>query len=189
MAEKSKGNLALVSAETERLRKEFGETFQRANKGQPKPGDVERLRRMLDDHPDLKLWERYIGVMSCAEAYVLQQAPAGLQAFAEVWRPRLANIRKKLGYQDAPEIEKLLIQHAALCWLRLGLIEIQLAGYTRDSHTLASGAYWDRRLTNAQRRFTRAVETLAKVRALAAVAERARGARGTLPAARTGTAS
>jgi hypothetical protein len=33
--------------------------------------------------------------------------------------------------------------------------------------------YWDRRLTNAQRRFTRAVESLAKVRALTAAARMA----------------
>jgi hypothetical protein len=44
---------------------------------------------------------------------------------------------------------------------------------TYESHNTETGLYWDRRLTNAQRRFTRAVESLAKVRALTAAARMA----------------
>ena len=82
----------------------------------------------------------------------------------------------------------MLIQHAALCWLRFGLLELEVTAHTKGSHTLTAGAYWDRRLTGAQRRFMRAVETLEKVRALSAVAERARGGRGALAETRSGTA-
>ena len=188
MAGKGKGNLSLVTDETGRIKKEFGETFKQANRGGSKPADVDRVRELLDKHADLKLWERYLGVMGCAEAFALQNCPAGLEAFAELWRHRLRELREKLGYADAPEVEKLLISHATLCWLRLAFVEMEFSGNTKGSHSLASGAYCDKRLTNAQRRFDRAVTTLEKVRALTAVAERARGGRAPLPAARTGTA-
>jgi hypothetical protein len=36
----------------------------------------------------------------------------------------------------------------------------------KQSHTLTLGMYWEKRLSAAQRRFTRACETLARVRKL-----------------------
>ena len=41
-----------------------------------------------------------------------------------------------------------------------------LAGVMKRSITLTLGMYWDRRLSAAQKRFTRACETLARVRKL-----------------------
>jgi hypothetical protein len=182
-----KNNLSLVNAETERIKKQFAGAFEKANKTNPKPADVARLREMLSEHHDLKLWTEYFGIMGVAESFLLQDCPAGA-GFAELWRRRLKQMRIDLGAGEAPEIERLLIAHATLCYLRLGLVELRYTAVTKNGCTLAQGAYWDRLLTTAQRRFTRSVESLAKVRALAAVAERARGGRGTLPEARTGTA-
>ena len=54
----------------------------------------------------------------------------------------------------------------ALCWLRLQLIEQQYSGVQAGNMTLPQGDYWERRLSAAQRRYLRAVETLARVRRL-----------------------
>ena len=75
-------------------------------------------------------------------------------------------LKKDLGYGDAPLLEKLLIQQSALCWVKLNLVELSYSGTTAQSITLTLGIYWEKRLSAAQRRFTRACETLARVRKL-----------------------
>ncbi len=76
-------------------------------------------------------------------------------------------IRRDLGYETAPMLEKLLIEQVALAWLDLSGIQRRYANAASGSHTYATGQYWDRRVTSAQARYTRAVEALARVRRLA----------------------
>ena len=40
----------------------------------------------------------------------------------ECWKHRLQTLKKDLGYDNAPVLEQLLIQQAALCWLKLNLV-------------------------------------------------------------------
>lgn len=77
-------------------------------------------------------------------------------------------MRQEYGYQDAPPLERMVIEQIVICWLRLNDLEIVCASKHYESHTTESGLYWDRRLSTAQRRFTRAVESLEKIRTLAA---------------------
>lgn len=91
------------------------------------------------------------------------RATAGLK---ECWKHRLQVLKKDLGYDEAPLLEKLLIQQAALCWLKLNLVELSYSGTMAQSITLTLGMYWEKRLSAAQKRFTRACETLVRVRKL-----------------------
>jgi len=80
-------------------------------------------------------------------------------------------LKGELGFDDAPASIRILIDHAVLCHVRLAIVE---ALYSRS----ATGRmdvieHWERRLTLAQMRFTRAVTSLARVRALLARAETA----------------
>jgi hypothetical protein len=86
---------------------------------------------------------------------------------------RAKQLKAGLGYADASTAEQMLIEHAVLCYARLGVVERLHAYATRGSHDPASGIYWDRRLTMAQKRFDRAMTTLARTRALLARAEMA----------------
>jgi hypothetical protein len=171
-------NLKLANAADEQIRKQFGEVFAKANKNDPKPADLKAVRAMMGAHPDLELWRHYVSPMRAAEGYVLSNAPMP-EATMQVWCQRQASIRKELGYDDAPPLEKLLIEHVTLCHLRLAVVEIQHTQYTlaAPSCALTAGVYWDRRLSAAQRRLARAAVQLARVRKLTAEAERAcRGA-------------
>ena len=87
-------------------------------------------------------------------------------ALKECWKHRLQVMKKDLGNEGAPMLEQLLIQHAALCWLRLTLVELSYTSSMKGSITLTLGLYMEKRLTMAQRRFTRACETLTRVRRL-----------------------
>lgn len=83
-------------------------------------------------------------------------------------------LRQEMGYDEATPAERVLIEHAVLCHVRLGMIEHLYSRHTSGSTDLTE--HYEKRLTLAQRRFTRAVETLARVRALLARAEAARDA-------------
>lgn len=166
---KKKTTLSLVDPkdETARLKARFDELFKKTNKTDPKETDVEAFRELLSNNPEQELFEQVAGVMGLAESFLLQAGSPLSPGLNEILREKQRVIRDKLGCAEASELEQLLISHAALCWLRLGLIEL---GYTRvmsQSITLTLGAYWEKRLTVAQRRFTRACETLERVRLLA----------------------
>ncbi len=75
-------------------------------------------------------------------------------------------IRQEMGYSKAPAVEKLLIEHIELCWLNLYRAEIYHAKKLANNFTTEEGLYWGKRLSNCQRRFLKAVETLARVRKL-----------------------
>lgn len=60
-----------------------------------------------------------------------------------------SSVEKDLGYDDAPLLEKLLIQQAALCWLKLNLVELSYSGTMAQSITLTLGMYWEKRLSAA----------------------------------------
>ncbi len=81
-------------------------------------------------------------------------------------------LKRELGFEEASPAERVLIDHAVLCHVRLGMVEHLYSRNTSNRMDIAE--HWERRLTMAQRRFTRAVTTLARVRALLARAEVAR---------------
>lgn len=78
----------------------------------------------------------------------------------------LANLKKELGYDEAPMIEQMLIEHILVCWARLQLVEWRNLNHTEGEHNMREGAYWEKALNAAQRRYLRACETLARVRRL-----------------------
>ena len=73
-------------------------------------------------------------------------------------------MREEYGYEAAPPLERILIEQIIICRLRLNTLELRYTAKTFEAHTTETGLYWDERLTGAQRRCKRAVETLAKVR-------------------------
>ena len=68
----------------------------------------------------------------------------------------------------------MLIDHAVLCHVRLGMMEHLYSRNTLGRMDVAE--HYERRLTLAQHRFTRAVTALARVRGLLARADAAREA-------------
>lgn len=138
--------------------------IEKTNKENPKAEDIAQLKKMLAESP--KLW-RVAGDFS---EYALHQITEDIEAtpfVIESVRAGVDKLKEDLGYPDAPPLEKMLINQVALCWLRLNLLERMHWIKTLASHTTEAGLYWDRRLSTAQRRFTRACESLAKVRKLA----------------------
>lgn len=154
------------------VRRRFRALFDKVNeseRGRVNERDVEDVRRMFREHPDLELWRTVPGPGQAAIDYLLQQRMAGA-AMSEAWRERVTEMKADLGYEGATGAEQMLISHAVLCWLQLGFIELKYSHVIAEGVTLAQGRLWDRRVTLAQRRFTRSLTELARLRALTAAA-------------------
>jgi hypothetical protein len=157
-------NSALQPSEKiEKVRAKFADLLAKTNKEHPHPRDVKALSDLIYNNKGLQLWRDVASAGQLAELTVIENSTtvAGLK---ECWRHRLQGLKRDLGNEGAPLLEQLLIQHAALCWLKLTLVELSYSNVMKQSITLTLGIYWEKRLSAAQRRFTRACETLARVR-------------------------
>jgi hypothetical protein len=155
----------VVSNEAEKIRSRFQGVLTKANKKQPRESDLTALRDLLDWNKELKLWEAIINMGALAESQVLDTILDGSgQGMRECRKRRLTSLREDLGYAESPALERLLIQQVTLCWLNL--TEYRHSNIMKQSTTFTLGMYWERRLTMAQRRFTRVCEGLARVRRL-----------------------
>ncbi len=122
-------------------------------------------RQVLRDYPNL--WNRARRMVSNAEKTMIERVTPEAGVAREFLETSLRGIRRELGYDTAPMLEKLLIEQIAVAWLDWDIVQQMYAKNATQSHTLTSGGYWDRRVTGAQARYLRALEALARVRRLA----------------------
>jgi len=129
----------------------------------PDPHAVAELRSYLQAMPDLCV---ALGdtTLHLQNRLVDRIAPHPVNQIA--LRQQTTAVRDGLGRQGAPQLEQLLIDHAVLCWLRLQDVELSYSSAMDRSLSLDQADYWDRHLSAAQRRYLRALETLARVRRL-----------------------
>jgi hypothetical protein len=156
---------AMRADNAEQIGKRFAQLLTATNKEHPRPADIKALAAILKDNEGMELWRNVASAAHIAELTVIENASA-VPGLKECWKQRLQALKKELGYDEAPTLERLLIQQAALCWLKLNLVELNYSSVMKQSITLTLGMYWEKRLTAAQKRFARACETLARVRKL-----------------------
>ena len=133
----------------------------RVNGKNPSRADLDALRDILADPPagaSITALDGLVILDTIIDGYT-DSAASRL-----VMRADADRMAHKLGRAAAPPFERPLIDHIVTCWVRLQLVERDHAANTAGSHSRESGAYWDRRLTAAQRRYLRALHLLAKLR-------------------------
>jgi hypothetical protein len=140
------------------------ELVKKTHKESPKSEDLAALQQLLNERPDF--W-RGVGDMAnrtldhLCRTYYQQSA-----YMRECVMRRVKEMREQSGYSQSSFLERILIEQILVCYVNLYVLEINSAGKLCESHSTDTGLYWDRRLDGAQRRFTRACETLARVRKL-----------------------
>ncbi len=145
--------------------KAFMDVVAKAEKGKATPAEVAMLRERLEASPDL--W-RACGDLGKIATNALIDGIAGKNAMlCESLHVGFTVMCKDLGADAAPALERLLIAHVAMCWLRLQQAEYHYSKQQGESVTLALAEYRERKLTTAQHRYLRACESLARVRRLA----------------------
>jgi hypothetical protein len=101
-----------------------------------------------------------------ATAVLLTLAQFSSDMLKEGCRQRMDGIKAGLGFDAASELERLLIDEIALCWLRLGEAEAMYSQVHSATHQPEKAAYAERRLSACLTRYTRSCEALARVRRL-----------------------
>ena len=138
--------------------------YRATSKANPKPEDVKALRGYLAKYPETL---QAFGDLSVqVERRMLETAFSNNKAGDIATDEYMHNMRKGLGYDTASPVERPLIQHVVLCWLRLQLTENRYEARQQESLSLAQGLYWEKKLSANQRRYLRAIETLARIRKL-----------------------
>jgi hypothetical protein len=135
----------------------------RIDRDTPDPEAVQQLRAMFDAVPQLA---GILCDLAQMNADRVIQTLAVRPTSREAVKRNVHSMRDAMGHKSVPEMERLLIDHLLLCWLRLQHIELAYTQAMAESITYERGVYWERRLTAAQRRYLRASESLARVRRL-----------------------
>ncbi|MEJ7860000.1 MAG: hypothetical protein WKF90_00040 [Pyrinomonadaceae bacterium] len=143
-------------------KKDFASIVAATNKKNPAQQDIEALREMMRE--DASIWQNHGDWAKQTELVILNEYFETSGFLLETVKKKLANLRDELGWENATVLEKLLIRQVCLTWLRLYYLERQHQQATSGSHSLVSGTYWDKRLSMAQKRHLKAIESLAKVR-------------------------
>lgn len=143
---------------------EFAALVQSCEKEKPAKADLAKLRGALAKHPDLA---GHVGDLAYqAKMQILTNAMPKQRGSTVCIEECYDQMRDELGYKNASAIERSLIEHICLCWLRLHVCELLYESNTKAGLSIAQGLYWEKKLSMHQRRYLRAVETLAKVRRL-----------------------
>lgn len=142
---------------------ELNALIRRVDSSNPTAEDRQQLSKYLAAVPNLA--SALGGMASQAAVEMINRmhnsASARLAAGAH-----LIHMQNELGYDDANPLERGLIHNIVICWFRLNYAEHMVNLNATGQHDVKVGRYWDGRLSAAQRRYLRAVESLARVRKL-----------------------
>ncbi len=140
--------------------------IKRTDRENPSPQDIEALQQVFADVPEI--YRMHGNLNRQVFAQILKKA-AGGSGFSRAAAERyVAEMKTELGFETSTFLEKMLIEEILMRWVRLQVAEYDHKNTTYESHAHAAGLYSDKRLDAAQKRYLRAVETLAKVRRLIA---------------------
>lgn len=142
----------------------FYQLKKRCNKRDADPGDVRALRQML---PQLDMTEQAAANVRTAMAMHIQETYSKNDYLFHATHEYVTQQRRAMGYELSTAIERPLIDHVLLCELRLAHYEMFYSQAVEKGTTVQGMKPIDDLLAAAQRRYLRAVETLAKVRRMA----------------------
>ena len=142
---------------------EASEFLTRLQKGRGTAEDIERFNKSLKDGPNII---QLFDLAENAKQAILRNLAGDNQALKLANSEKLEIIKNELGYDQSSQLERLLIEQIVLCNLRLYWVE-NLMIVNMKQATMLQVQHWEKRLSANQRRYFRAIETLARVRKLA----------------------
>lgn len=141
---------------------EINALLKRVDKANPAPADIEQLRKVLTQYPmisrlngDLASTAEHIIIKYASPTHIATRI--SIEKFCEYQRDQL-------GYKAASPLERLLIENVVISYLHLYVTQNRYESSIQSNSTFAQADYWERKLNAHQRRYLRAIETLARVR-------------------------
>jgi len=145
---------------------EFLKVIERAYAAKkPQKEDLRTIRQFLIDYP--QLCKAVFGLAESVQSLIVKNVMGDQEVAQIAIEEYLVSIRNDLGYDDAPIMEKLLIENIVTTWLRVQFCESQLVFRMNGEQRMSVMEFWERRLSMAQKRYLSACETLAKIRKMA----------------------
>ena len=135
----------------------------KVDKAKPTKEDRAELSRVLREYP--AVW-RIAGDLAEQANQIMIADMNAPQSMKMSLKTGLSAMAAELTQPGDGELEKLIIRQIVGCWLRLSYVEYTYNRNTVSGMNLRQGEYWERRLSAAQRRYLRAIESLARVRRL-----------------------
>lgn len=143
---------------------ELAKLLREVDKSSPEPGAVAKLAEHLARHPDIAALLGDLAEMTQRTIIDRSFTQPSVRTAITV---RLESMRAELGYDtSSSELEKSLIRHLLLCWLRLFDCELRYQATMQGGPSMEEGRFWEQKLSANQKRYLRACESLAKVRRL-----------------------
>jgi hypothetical protein len=139
------------------------------NQPNPKSKDIAELEKIFDEHPEL--WEKCGNIAERVKDSIIFTTHKADHLLIEATKRKIASLRDSLGWQTSSELERLLIEQICLNWFRLNILENIHDETFKQENTIARKEHLDKLLTQAQKRYLRACESLAKIRKLLSEAE------------------
>lgn len=137
----------------------------RIDKGNPSPEDLQALSKELDRKP--QLWRSIGNYQNKVFKTVLREVDQSV-VVRECGERHVEEMKTELGYHSSTFVEKMLIDEIIMRWLRLVMADNAYTIAVQQSHSVATGMYHEKRLGLAQKRYLRAIDTLARVRKMIA---------------------
>jgi hypothetical protein len=157
---------AVIATNSETDKLDLERIINATNKSNPKPADLEALKKILDENP--KVWQSAGNLTIGMQKGIVSKHFSNSAFVQESIERYLLELRNQLGWKDATELEKILIRQVCLCWLNLHITEARKLETTSGNHSMREGIYWEKALIAAQKRYLKAVETLGKMQKIVA---------------------
>lgn len=143
----------------------FRQALEVVSKDRPSQAELAQLARACDSLPRVY---RFAGNLMQQATLQLTNQNAAItltEGHRQVIGRYVQQLRRDLGYDNAPALERLLIEQIVLTWLRLGLAEQHLTS-VQGRGSLDQLRFYEQKLSACQSRHLRAIESLARVRKL-----------------------
>ena len=151
-----------VDGDPSKAHERVNELMRRVNADDADPQTVDLFQKLLSRVPSL--WQKYGDMTKIAREQMLDYVTHE-QATRMMIQRALDGHVEELGYHSATPLERLLIDHLQVCWLDFYEVKRRHAQVNAQSdNTSRYIEHWDRRLTQAQNRYLKSIDMLARIR-------------------------
>jgi hypothetical protein len=133
------------------------------------PNAVSELQVLLREHPGIENDWRMLANMVFDSLLKTVSHGAGNR---EMFTRECKEMRERLGWAEASQIERMMIEHIVLCWLRFVYAEL-LVSTNAGNLTAADAEKLDRQISRAHNGYIRACESLSRLQLLKQVEKEA----------------
>ena len=149
---------------SEDMARELVELVSRCYMENPDMEDLRELENYLKEQP--QLYQEVFNLTKIVQDKLIENI-IPLRASQKSLASNINHICHDMAYDQSPMLERLVIDNVINCWLRLQHVELQLTVLlNREYVSTTVVEYWEKRLSASQRRYLRAIGTLARVRKL-----------------------